>query len=195
MFHPLTTHLFFHLFYSDEITLSFGQQGHVISMAYSPLVSPLAPKTCDELSTPPTDKISVTSKIDYEAAVPGASLKTVLSSYQPPPGLKFISSKKGTGGSTGMGSGGAAGAADGKPADGFGNKKEQPEMPNSIMGFLQRYWYIIVPMLIMNLLQAEPEQQQQQQQEGGAQGSGSGQAAPGASSGGGGGTKRRGKRG
>ena len=32
----------------DEISLTFGRQGRVLSLSYMPLVSPLAPKTCDD---------------------------------------------------------------------------------------------------------------------------------------------------
>ena len=178
--------------YSDEITLSFGQQGHVISLAYSPLVSPLAPKTCDELS-PPTENIQFNSKVDYETAVPGMSLKTILPSYQPPPGLKFIPGSSSSGKPTGAGAGMGG---DAKP-EGFGTKQEA-EAPFTVMGFLQRYWYIILPIVIMNSISSEPEPQQQGQGQaaaGGAaaQGGGGGQVA--AAAAGGSPAKRRGKRG
>lgn len=176
--------LFVHVIRSDEITLVFGQQGHVISLAYSPLVSPLAPKTCDDLETQ-TGEIKFNSKIQYITAVPGMYLKTILPSYQPPPGLKFIpgssNKQKGLGGEA-------------KP-DGFGTKTEkEAEPPASIMGFFQRYWYIILPIFIMNLLSTEPEQNQQGQQGGGTPAGGE-QAPAAATRGGGGSSKRRGKRG
>lgn len=180
--------------FSDEITLTFGQQGHVISMAYSPLVSPLAPKTCDELPAP-SSKIVFNSDIGYEAAVPGMVLKLVLPNYSPPPGLKFITYKAKD--SLGGGGGGASGG-DGKP-DGFGEGEEKEE-PTGIMGFLHRYWYILVPMLIMNLMSAEAPAADQGAGGGGGGGNGgqtAGAAAAASSGGGGGGagSKRRGKRG
>eukprot|EP00977_Amphora_coffeiformis_P009034 scaffold2046_cov171-Amphora_coffeaeformis.AAC.1 len=167
--------------FRDEITLSFGQQGHVISLAYSPLISPLAPKTCDDLPAP--QEIQFNSKVEYETAVPGMSLKTILPNYQPPPGLKFISSKHKSPGSVG---------GDAKP-EGFGTKEEK-ELDTGIMGFFRRYWYIILPIFLMQMMGAtEPEQTQQGQQQGGA-GEGQVAAAP-AAQGGGGNPKRRGKRG
>lgn len=170
---------------SDEITLSFGQQGHVISVAYSPLVSPLAPKTCEELPAAPPQDVKFQSKVEYETATPGMSLKTILPNYQPPPGLKFISSKHKTT------AGGAPGGGDAKP-EGFGTK-EETEPPTGIMGFLQRYWYIILPIFLMQMMAADPEQGQQQQQ-GSAAAGGQAAAAPAAQAGGGG-SKRRTKRG
>ena len=147
-------------------------------MAYSPLVSPLAPKTCDDLPAP--SEIKLNSKVDYEAAVPGMVLKSVLGNYQPPPGLKFIPTKNK-----------AAGAAGGetKP-EGF-DTKEEKEADNSMFGVFKRYWYIFVPLMLMQMITSEPPQSQQGQSEGGA--AQEGQSAPAAS---GSPTKqRRGKRG
>lgn len=163
----------------------------MISLAYSPLVSPLAPKTCDELSTP-SDAIKFNTNIAYEAAVPGMILKTVLPNYQPPPGLKFISDKSKSGGEPLGGGGGES-----KP-EGFENNKEA-EQPNSIMGFLQRYWYILLPIMIMNLMSEPPQEGQQQQGQGQPQQQGEqGASAPAAATApapAGAAPKRRGKRG
>jgi hypothetical protein len=164
----------------DELTLTFGQKGHIVSVTYSPLVSPLAPKTCDELS-PPTE-IKFNSRVEYEAAVPGMVLKNVLSNYQPPPGLKFLPGKN-------KATGGAAGGSETKP-EGFEEKKEE-EAPTGIMGMMQKYWYIILPLMLMNLISAEPPQDQQGQ--GGGGGTSTSQAAAPAA-GSGGANKRRGKR-
>lgn len=183
--------------YSDEITLTFGQQGHVISLSYTPLVSPLAPKSCDELSAPSSaeNPIKFNTNVAYEAAVPGMVLKTILPHYQPPPGLKFISDKPKGGPGAGAGSRTGGGGGEGKP-DGFGGEGEkQEDYPNTITGMLQKYWYILLPLLIMNLISVEPPQEEGQQQ---GQGGGGGQAGARAPSGGGGGgaaSKRRGKRG
>jgi len=152
----------------------------VISLAYSPLISPLAPKSCDDLPAP-SQEIKFNSKVEYETAVPGMSLKTILPNYQPPPGLKFLSGKPKSPGTVG---------GDAKP-EGFGTK-EETEPDTGIMGFFRRYWYIILPIFLMQMMGAtEPEQPQQGQPQGGA---GGGQAAPAAQASGGG-SKRRGKRG
>lgn len=154
-----------------------------MSIAYSPLVSPLAPKTCDELSVPAD--IQFNSRVEYEAGVPGMALKTVLSNYQPPPGLKFLPGKnKAT-------AGGATGSSSDAKPEGFETKKEE-EAPTGIMGFLTKYWYIVLPLMIMNLISAEPPQDQQGQSAGGG-GNAAAQAAPPAA-GSGGANKRRGKR-
>lgn len=166
----------------------------MISVAYTPLVSPLAPKTCEDLpALSEESSFQFTSKIEYETAVPGMVLKTILPNYQPPPGLKFIPGKKK---GSAMGGASAGGGSDAKP-EGFGNTKEEKEMPTGIGGFFQRYWYIILPIVLMNLM-ADPQQQQQQQQQGGGGGSAAGGGQPAAAAApasGGSPSKRRGKRG
>lgn len=94
-------------------------------------------------------------------------LAAELPRYQPPPGLSMIkgasmNSKAGAGGS------GNAGGAD----EGTG---EVPPPDNSLMGFLKRYWYIVLPLALnVFMSSAEPPKPEgegggQQQQQGGTQ--------------------------
>jgi hypothetical protein len=50
----------------------FGEAGQVLSMSYIPLVSPLAPKSCEDLDPVP-ESAELTSKISYETPTPGPS--------------------------------------------------------------------------------------------------------------------------
>merc|ERR1712179_225486 len=103
------------------------------------------------------------------------TLRTVLPSYQAPPGLKFISKRNTVGSATTADSKAKAGTF-GAGAAGDDDKNGNQEAPdNSPFGFLRRYWYIIVPMMLMNIMGGAPEeeqkdgQQQGQGQEGGQQ--------------------------
>lgn len=169
---------------SDEFTLTFNHQKSVISMAYEPLVSPLAP-SCDDLQ-PTTDAKEFTSKISLETATPGMVLPAVLPQNKPPVGLKFLKSKNGSG----------------SPA------LEGTEEEATAQSFLRKYWYIILPLFIMSMTsgggggeQEAPHPSQQQQQGGGGQAAVAPVAAAstssqaGTSSGSGGQPRRRGKRG
>ena len=118
---------------SDELILSMDQDANVISMAYVPLVSPLAPKTCNDMVDPPTT-VAFDSKVSFELATPGMTLRTILpTNSKPPPGLRFFAKAKVQAATAGPG-----GAA-------------EPEAITGPMGFFKRYWYIIVPLLLMNL--------------------------------------------
>jgi len=182
------------IYHSDEITLTFNNRASVVSMAYVPLVSPLAP-SCDEFAvTMSEDPKSFSSKISLETATPGMILPAVLPQTKPPAGLKFLKSKNGN-----------------KPNPLDPNEKEQPV--TSPQGFLRKYWYLILPLFIMSMTSgAAPEEQQQPAQgaaashpsQGGSGGGGQAAASAGAAaptqsapSGGGGtsATRRRGKRG
>jgi hypothetical protein len=108
-------------------------------MSYVPLVSPLAP-TCQDMTDRPTSDTAFDSKISFEITTPGMKLKTVLPPMtKPPPGLKFFAKAKVNA---------AAGQAGGPGAE--------PEAFPGPMGFLKRYWYIIVPLLLMNLFAPQP---------------------------------------
>ena len=134
-----------------------------------PLVSPLAPKSCDDLPPIADDSaIEFSSRISYEMAMPGMTLRTVLPSYQPPPGLKFISKKK-----TVASSATTEPSADGKSkteggSNPFNTEDDEAKTDDPIdaspFGFLRRYWYIILPLMIINFMSKAddppPEEQQ-----------------------------------
>lgn len=112
------------------------------------MVSPLAP-TCEELE----DKHTVTeftTKVAYETANFGMSIPSLLPETKPPQGLKFFS----------------------KPGSKDGPVPQ--DAPSGPQGFVTKYWYIILPMVLMSLFggeapQQEGGEQQGQQQQGGAQ--------------------------
>ena len=114
--------------------------------------------------------------------------------YRAPPGLKWLP-RLGTNGKLYQSqSPPGAGDKDGKGGAGGG---QAPEVDNSPMGFIRRYWYILLPLFLSNFIGAEPPPEQQQGEgQGQAQGQqGGGTAAPTASPGGAAPKQRRGKRG
>lgn len=141
-----------------EITLprsSMGdKQDALTSFAYTPLVSPLAPKTCDEYEESDASK-SFSSRVSVSLDTPAMVLKAVLPQSKPPPGINFAKSAKG--GADGTPGGGGGDSGDGNPP---------PDATPSPFGFFTKYWYIILPMLIMQMITvpAEEEEGQQQQQ-------------------------------
>lgn len=139
--------------FRDEVVLQLHQySAQALSVTYMTLVSPLAPATCAEytnLSTPGDWKFE--SKISWDTAVPGMAVgkpppkdpvaavahnnnnpqpKTV-----PPPGLKWI-----------------PGAVPRKKSAGgvFAPEEQAPEA--GLFGFLKRYWYIVLPLILMNVM-------------------------------------------
>jgi len=187
--------------FRDEMILTFGTQGRVVSFSYIPLVSPLAPKSCSDLPPPKSDGDSTLrfkSRISYETAVPGMTLRTVLPTYQPPPGLKFISNKNTVAGAATKDDGKGKAGSFGNP-DENGEAKPEEQFDSSPFGFLKRYWYIIVPMMLMNIMGGGGEEAPKEGQQGGGEGQAGAAVAPGPAAatprGGGGGGKRRGKRG
>ena len=93
---------------------------------------------------------------------------------------------------------GPPGSGDKGEGGGPGGGPGAPEVENSPLGFLKRYWYIILPMLIMNLMGGGEPAPAEGAEGASAPGGGAvqGGAAPAASPAGGGGSgkKRRGKR-
>jgi hypothetical protein len=72
--------------------------------------------------------------------------------YRPPPGLKWLPR---------LGTNGKLYNANGPPGDkdskgGGGGAGGQPEMDNSPMGFIRRYWYILLPLFLANFMGADP---------------------------------------
>jgi len=224
--------------FRDEILLTFDDDANVLGVAVLPKVSPLLLSVGDgerrdacvatDESTRQLLKDGMPpkfhSKIGYELAVPGMTLRTVLpanSKQKTPPGLKFLPRSKKTkpaGGEqprtpTGTASNPddpfSSGADEGEGAE--GEDDDQPPVDNSPFGFIKRYWYVFLPLLISNFMGGppppeEPDRQGQQQQGQGGDSdatrspSASAAASPrssGAAGGGGGGgaQKRRGKRG
>jgi len=160
-----------------EITLprsSLGEkQDRMTSFAYTPLVSPLAPKTCgdyddsDDSGDAAENTRSFSSRVSVLLDTPAMTLKNVLPASKPPPGIAFVKRPKQPGQ---QGGGNGEDEGDDSP----------PAFPGPF-SFLSKYWYIILPMLILQLItvpEAPAEEGQQQGQQGGNQGGGGAVAPP-----------------
>ncbi|OEU22209.1 hypothetical protein FRACYDRAFT_267187 [Fragilariopsis cylindrus CCMP1102] len=156
-----------------DITLprsSLGdQQDPITSFAYTPLVSPLAPKSCDnkyETNDDDNNKIKTfSSRVNVQLDTAAMALKNVLSQSKPPPGLAFMKQPQQPGeqGSSSNGGGG-------------GDEEQDPNAPPNAVpspfAFLQKYWYIILPMIILQFITGpaeEPKSQGPDGNEGGEQ--------------------------
>jgi hypothetical protein len=177
----------------------------ITSFAYTPLISPLAPKTCEDYAELESDVTkSFVSKVNVELDTPGLPLQAVLQQTKPPPGLKFMKRPA----SAKSKSTADKGSADYVLEDDVDPEGEETKpQPTGPFAFLQKYWYVILPMVLMQFLSPPPEPEGGQQQggqaqqgqqpvvAGGAGAASSGAAAPSNSGGGSGKKSRRGKRG
>ncbi|KAL7553112.1 hypothetical protein ACHAWF_016370 [Thalassiosira exigua] len=178
----------------EEIGLTIGPTGKLLSVFYRPLLSSLAPKTCQKLM-PLSDKpeaiygrrgdneggsstMPFKTTVSFDSHKPMMAVPTVLPQQRPPPGLKWY--RRNTknnpnpmlGGSNVNPEGGGIPGVDDEPPSGFKSS------------FLYRYWYIIVPVAMMGLFGGVDEEEvaKQQQQAGlsqGATASGAGAVAAG----------------
>jgi len=175
------------------------RQDPMTSFAYTPLVSPLAPKNCEDYDRDgdgddSAGARSFSSRVSVQLDTPAMAIKNILPASKPPPGIAFVKQphQPGTGGSGQQ-----------RGDENYDDPNAPPPTPSPI-GFFGKYWYIILPMVILQFLQApeefppEPQQQQQQQQQqqGGNNnngGGGGGTIAPQAAAGGSAQKVRRGK--
>lgn len=169
--------------FREEISLTLGHTGDLLSISYTPLVSPLAP-SCGSLSTlfsedNPSTELKFSTTVKFETATSGMSVPLVLPQTRPPPGLNFYPRKDGAG----------PGGKTGIP----GVDQDKPQNKS----FLMRYWYIILPLAIMSLTGGEEPQQRGggEQPSSGRPAVAGGVAAGAASSAGAAQRPRRGKRG
>ena len=172
--------------FKDEFQVTLPRTAEEItSISYTPLVSPLAPKTCQELIIP--DSISLTSKVQATLDTPGLTLRAVLPHSKPPPGLKFMANPSNTA-KRGPGAAGPGGDPNAEPETG----------PQS---FLKRYWYILLPLFLANFMGTPEDPAKKQGAASGGASASDGGAAPaqpavaasGAASAEGGSKARRGK--
>ena len=130
--------------FRDEFALQLHPgTARALSVSYMPLISPLAPPTCDAYQGLP-ERLAFESKVTWETAVPGMVVgKPVVADptkpqaqIKPPPGLQWIPGAQRTSpqGTT------------------FADPKPQQEA--GLFGFLKRYWYIVLPLMIINLMGA-----------------------------------------
>ena len=158
-----------------EITLprsSLGEeQDLVTSFAYTPLVSPLAPKTCGEYDDnedsgdAASNAKSFSSRVSVLLDTPAMTLKNVLPASKPPPGISFVKQPK------------QPGQQGGGNGEDYGDGDSPPPIQGPF-GFLSKYWYIILPMLILQIITVPEEEQGQQQGQQGANQSAGGTVAP-----------------
>ncbi len=201
----------------EEIGLSLGDSGSLISISYKPIVSPLA-LPCKEL--PPlvnkeggnndVSSLEFKTKISYSTSSQGMTIPVVMPQNRPPPGYAWIKRlvKRGenpmgglNGGKDGSSNTGSSSSNTALPFDPTENDKK-----NEQQSFFRRYWYIILPITIMTLLGGEEDPNNVPQRAGAVPSAGGGNAAAGmtaaaaaggaaASRGGGQARQRRGKRG
>jgi len=169
----------------EEIGLSINPTGKLLSVSYRPIISPLAPKTCTQL--PPLsdrpavifgrgeasliDENSISSSNDanmpfkttvsFDSHTPMMAIPTVLPQQRPPPGLKWYRRNAKNNPNPLLGSTSGEGGIPGIP-------EEQPSSFKS--SFLYRYWYIILPVMIMTLFGGQEEEVQTKAQQVGGQG-------------------------
>jgi hypothetical protein len=129
-----------------HLTMSRVDNNRILSLSYQPLVSPLAPKTCEDISIPSTLKFE--SKLELVLDTPSMTLKTVLPTSKPPPGLAFKANRKGSAGGAGPGAG-----PGGDPTT------AEPEPITGPTSFIRRYWYVLLPLFLANFVggAASPE--------------------------------------
>jgi len=148
-----------------DITLprsSLGdRQDPITSFAYTPLVSPLAPKSCDYETNDDEKVKTFSSKVNVQLDTPAMTLKNILSQSKPPPGLALMKQPQQQGG------GGEKGS-DGSGGENYDDSNPPPNPVPSPFSFLQKYWYIILPMLILQFFQSPAEEKKEgsEQQEG-----------------------------
>ncbi|CAJ1962074.1 unnamed protein product [Cylindrotheca closterium] len=170
-----------------QVTLPRTQESQITSLAYLPLASPLAPKSCDEMGE--VESPTFTSKVSLTLDTPGMILKSVLPTTKPPPGMTFIphpNLKKNSGNSA-AGDGAKGGAKEGQIP---GQEEEEPQ------SYIRKYWYIFLPLMIANFMGIGSPAAGGEPSQGGAGDAQPAVAAAGASApaGSDGGKRRRGKR-
>ena len=147
--------------FREELELTLSESGSLVSVTYIPLVSPLSP-SCASLGPLAETEGAVPefqTSVSYETSKPAMTVPLVLPKVKPPPGLKLYPRKKPAAG-TGGGKGGADGAGAGGNGGGSAAAFEEDEKPQN-QSFLMKYWYIILPLRILQFVGGpEPPPQQ-----------------------------------
>ena len=148
--------------FREELELTLSQSGSLVSAMYTPLVSPLAP-SCASLGPLAETEGAVPefqTSVSYETSKPAMTVPLVLPKVKPPPGLKLYPRKKPAAGTGGGGGEGADGAGAGGNGGGSAAAFEEDEKPQN-QSFLMKYWYIILPLMILQFVGGpEPPPQQ-----------------------------------
>jgi len=186
----------------EEINLYIGPTGNLLSVAYQPNISPLAPKTCatlKPLAQKPdaifgrggedgvTSRMPFKTTVSFESNKPMMTIPTVLPQQRSPPGLKWFRRN-----SNNVPDPNLVGQSSHKDGGVPYPDEEQPSRWKS--SFFYRYWYIILPVALMGIFGGVDEEEAKKFQESRAAASGVAGAAATASTSHGQG-RRRGKRG
>ncbi|EJK51487.1 hypothetical protein THAOC_29330 [Thalassiosira oceanica] len=169
----------------EEINLYIGPTGNLLSVAYRPNISPLAPKTCatlKPLAQKPdaifgrgeedgvASRMPFKTTVSYESNKPMMAIPTVLPHQRPPPGLKWF--RRNSNNTPDPNIGGQTTHKDGGVPY---PDEEQPSRWKS--SFFYRYWYIVLPMALMGLFGGVDEEELKKHQQSQAAGGGAGAAA------------------
>ena len=150
--------------FREELELTLSEKGSLVSVTLIPLVSPLAPP-CTSLG-PLADAEGAVPEfqttVSYETSKPAMTVPLVLPKVKPPPGLKLYPRKPAAAAAGGEGAGGAGAGSNG---DGAFEEDDKPQNQS----FLMKYWYIILPLMILQFV-GGPEEPPQQEEGGGSEG-------------------------
>jgi len=124
--------------FREALEIMVDSTGTLMSMGYMPIVSPLAPVDCFSMSPLTSDETTLEfkSRISLERPLQAIPVPLVFPSQKPPPGLSFFPTAK--------------------PAN--PDEKE----PISQQSILMRYWYIILPLVLVGMFGGGEEPPQQQ---------------------------------
>jgi hypothetical protein len=114
---------------SDELSVTLNANADAVSLSYTPLVSPLAPK-CSELDQLTEAPTFITS-VSYETATRGMTIPSLLPQTKPPMGLKFFPRSQGAQSLPGV---------------------KAPDEQGTPTSYMMKYWYIILPLFLMGLI-------------------------------------------
>jgi len=156
--------------FREELELTLSEKGSLVSVTLIPLVSPLAPP-CASLGPLAEAEGAVPefqTTVSYETSKPAMTVPLVLPKVKPPPGLKLYPRKPAAAGGEGAGEAGA-----GSNGDGAFEEDDKPQNQS----FLMKYWYIILPLMILQFVGGSEEPPQQEEGGGSEGGNAAGSAA------------------
>jgi hypothetical protein len=163
-----------HIPVREEIALSMSQTGSLLSVSYTPLVSPLAAQ-CHELDPFTREKeYKFQTLFSYSTATAGMALPKILPKMRPPPGLNAIKQKKNANTSSDnindstSSSNTGSGAGAGTNSKFQSEQEEENKKQDANQSFLRKYWYVILPITLMTFFGGEEPQAPQQGSEGAA---------------------------
>lgn len=151
--------------FREELELTLSEKGSLVSVTLIPLVSPLAPP-CASLGPLAEAEGAVPefqTTVSYETSKPAMTVPLVLPKVKPPPGLKLYPRKPAA--AAAAGGEGAGGAGAGSNGDGAFEEDAKPQNQS----FLMKYWYIILPLMILHFV-GGPQEPPQQEEGGGSEG-------------------------